>query len=646
MLPPSPCSGRRQATEDQRLLAAPNAGTRIGSYEVVAPLGSGGMGDVYRARDIKLNREVVIQTLSDLFASDPDRLARFEREAQMLAALNARRHDEALGARIPPTSSVGLHPTIALHRAAGLDCTVLRVTRSRRGEMLFLALSAIAAIMAQTPAGGAQACDGTRRITHTHAVCGVDNFWHIVSDDYYACRDGKERVYRTHDEKTVQRCVDPQPVPPPILGRVIKCDDPAGDVEVPACINNSWHRLTYQRFKCDDGTLVTSGPPKRTEMVRPPQDCSTWSSSQPIPPGVLTTPPPPSRPAPATPAKTAAIGLVLPRDARPGERVSGSVTRTPATFASIPALRVVEFEVALTSGPQPVPNFDGVRLEIAGRTIPAAEGPVEIQVPQNAETLRVIVHSPAVPAVNESLPLNISAPATAAVQPAPAAYEMPPVAERVNVIRGPFDGSAATTAITIETGASAEIVAETPRAAYYSIARATTAGAHQLTLREGAVSAAFPLVAIALDLSADQLSLLRGQSTRFRAVIRGLERAPDRLWRGGFAADLVDLARVQGMSARFTPPRAQDPGFVFFAIENRSEGTITISANGRSGAGNEVLLRSLGQRDFVDKPFTHEGRIKSKQSGGFRIDSLVVPCFAPVTGRPVGPLLAETGDRR
>jgi serine/threonine protein kinase len=63
-------------------------GSRLGPYEIVSPLGAGGMGEVYRARDTKLNRDVAVKVLPDLFAADPDRLARFEREAQALAALN------------------------------------------------------------------------------------------------------------------------------------------------------------------------------------------------------------------------------------------------------------------------------------------------------------------------------------------------------------------------------------------------------------------------------------------------------------------------------------------------------------------------------------------------------------------------------
>src|SRR5687767_15226076 len=64
-----------------------NPGSRLGTYEVISPLGAGGMGEVYRARDARLNRDVALKVLPEIFASDPERLARFEREAQALAAL-------------------------------------------------------------------------------------------------------------------------------------------------------------------------------------------------------------------------------------------------------------------------------------------------------------------------------------------------------------------------------------------------------------------------------------------------------------------------------------------------------------------------------------------------------------------------------
>src|ERR1022692_1229399 len=64
------------------------SGTKLGPYEIVGPLGAGGMGEVYRARDARLNREVAIKVLPGAFACDPEQLRRFQQEAQAVAALN------------------------------------------------------------------------------------------------------------------------------------------------------------------------------------------------------------------------------------------------------------------------------------------------------------------------------------------------------------------------------------------------------------------------------------------------------------------------------------------------------------------------------------------------------------------------------
>ena len=64
------------------------SGTRLGPYEILSALGAGGMGEVYRARDTKLNRDVALKVLPPAFTADADRVARFEREARLLASLN------------------------------------------------------------------------------------------------------------------------------------------------------------------------------------------------------------------------------------------------------------------------------------------------------------------------------------------------------------------------------------------------------------------------------------------------------------------------------------------------------------------------------------------------------------------------------
>src|SRR5215470_12135293 len=64
------------------------SGTKLGQYEIASPLGAGGMGEVYRAHDPELGRDVAIKLLPPAFASDADRVARFKHEARVLAALN------------------------------------------------------------------------------------------------------------------------------------------------------------------------------------------------------------------------------------------------------------------------------------------------------------------------------------------------------------------------------------------------------------------------------------------------------------------------------------------------------------------------------------------------------------------------------
>src|SRR3954471_3696337 len=83
------CALRRanETIEPTRLMGL-SAAMRLGPYQIVSALGAGGMGEVYRARDTRLDRDVAIKILPEAFAADRDRVARFEREAKVLASLN------------------------------------------------------------------------------------------------------------------------------------------------------------------------------------------------------------------------------------------------------------------------------------------------------------------------------------------------------------------------------------------------------------------------------------------------------------------------------------------------------------------------------------------------------------------------------
>ena len=82
-----------------------SAGTRLGPYEILAPIGAGGMGEVYRARDPRLSREVAIKVLPATFSQDADRLKRFEAEARAAGALEPPEHHGRLRLRENPATA-------------------------------------------------------------------------------------------------------------------------------------------------------------------------------------------------------------------------------------------------------------------------------------------------------------------------------------------------------------------------------------------------------------------------------------------------------------------------------------------------------------------------------------------------------------
>jgi len=80
------------------------AGHKLAHYEILEPIGKGGMGEVYRARDSKLDRDVAVKVVPEEFSNDGERLARFEREAKLLASLNHPNFTSITGSNLVPSS--------------------------------------------------------------------------------------------------------------------------------------------------------------------------------------------------------------------------------------------------------------------------------------------------------------------------------------------------------------------------------------------------------------------------------------------------------------------------------------------------------------------------------------------------------------
>ncbi len=146
------------------------SGTKLGPYEVVAPIGAGGMGEVYRARDTRLGREVAVKILPASFASDPERLRRFEQEARAVAALN--------------------HPNIlAVYDIGSHDGAPFLVTELLEGETLRERLS-------EGPLPLRKACDIAVQAAHGVAAAHEKDIVHrdLKPANIFLTRDGRVKI--------------------------------------------------------------------------------------------------------------------------------------------------------------------------------------------------------------------------------------------------------------------------------------------------------------------------------------------------------------------------------------------------------------------------------------------------------------------
>src|SRR5262245_15944032 len=146
------------------------AGSRLGSYEIRSPLGAGGMGEVYRALDSRLQRDVAIKVLPERLASDPQALARFEREARAVAALS--------------------HPYIlAIHDFGVADDTAYAVMELLEGETLHEKLQAGPLPSRKAAELGAQIADGLAA-AHEKGIVHRD----LKPENVFVTREGRVKI--------------------------------------------------------------------------------------------------------------------------------------------------------------------------------------------------------------------------------------------------------------------------------------------------------------------------------------------------------------------------------------------------------------------------------------------------------------------
>src|SRR5271169_2730164 len=159
-------------------------GTKLGPYELVALIGAGGMGEVYRARDQRLGRDVAVKVLPVSFAADPDRLRRFEQEARAIAALS---HPNILGVH-----DIGQH-----------DGTPFMVSELLEGESLRI-------ILARGPLSHRRAIDYAIQIAHGLSAAHGKDIAHrdLKPDNIFITREGRVKILDFGLAKTIEKSAD------------------------------------------------------------------------------------------------------------------------------------------------------------------------------------------------------------------------------------------------------------------------------------------------------------------------------------------------------------------------------------------------------------------------------------------------------
>jgi hypothetical protein len=159
-------------------------GTKLGPYELVALIGAGGMGEVYRARDLRLGRDVAVKVLPASFAADPDRLRRFEQEARAVAALN--------------------HPNIlGVHDLGQQDGTPYMACELLEGETLRV-------ILARGPLSHRKCIDYAVQVAHGLAAAHGKDIAHrdLKPDNIFITREGRVKILDFGLAKTIEKNLD------------------------------------------------------------------------------------------------------------------------------------------------------------------------------------------------------------------------------------------------------------------------------------------------------------------------------------------------------------------------------------------------------------------------------------------------------
>jgi hypothetical protein len=323
--------------------------------------------------------------------------------------------------------------------------------------------------------------------------------------------------------------------------------------------------------------------------------------------------------------ETVLVGVIFSTDTARGERTTGTVVTDPQRYENRPDVVVLKTTVRLPKGPDGKPTLTGTTVTVGGGPAQPADGPIRCDVPKTG-TVPVTVNPPGSPAVPAG-----EVPAHDAPGATPTGTHVPPTCAPGEPIRvtGPFDGDASNT--TVRAGDKpVRVVAESPRGCVVQLPPDLPPGPVDVTVTEGGRTTRHRTASVRLKMSADQLDLLRGQSTKFHVVVEGLNGLPESAWTGGPDPAFLNRAALDRAAPGARIPGRTEPGYLLLTIENGSRDTITLAKS-----TGEVIRLEIRRGDVSAKgTYEYHGVINSLKDGRFNVKGTLFALVAPSEARP------------
>ncbi|HZI56382.1 MAG TPA: hypothetical protein VFF39_06380, partial [Verrucomicrobiae bacterium] len=281
---------------------------------------------------------------------------------------------------------------------------------------------------------------------------------------------------------------------------------------------------------------------------------------------------------------------------------------------NIPGMRVVKGQIPGVKGATPANLLGSYSLRVGaeGTALPADQ-PFSFTVTKDL-FVRVFRTGGR---ENEGWSTQIPLLAGASTFPLPKNFSMPPLnlAGALQRIHGPFSGNSDRTKIRVNSF-PVRLLAESPRGVYCLIPGDLPPGPVEWIVNDSGHNAHLRSWVLGLQMSADKLKLMKGESTAFHVVIRGVETIPQEAWFGsGEVPEFIDPGQIRRFLPDFNPPSPSQPGVLVLTLENMSTGTVIMS-------GGDKLAFTFG---YGQGKYEHHGTITAKQAGSFTVDGTLIP---------------------